>query len=284
MAAHTSNDNSNNKTSYAMSSSEGERITRITSHRWLQEYKKEFRHTPAIAAGAAVFSDGSFGDARIPSMDPALRIGSSFFDSYRSAMSTQIAVEEPVSTQDLITASLLAHEIDAQSINTCDFVTSALLRDDAQTETPHLFPEQADKQAVEPLKLPPTAREYVDTVGECDILSERGGKANHHSGNKRYRKVVSEIRAMYRDTADKKAKTDLSKAILEYVDSYGGRFLKKDREGRYFIMTRAEARKKTSQALRETKELKWTDVDMEDDVQVEEKLLASRMVKQGDYL
>jgi hypothetical protein len=34
-------------------------------------------------------------------------------------------------------------------------------------------------------------------------------------------------------------------------------------------MTKAEARKKTSQALRETKQLKWTDVDVEDDVQVE---------------
>ena len=54
-------------------------------------------------------------------------------------------------------------------------------------------------------------------------------------------------------------KTDLSRAIVEHVCNYGGRFVKKeDMTGRYYILTKAEARKKTSQALRETKELKWT--------------------------
>jgi hypothetical protein len=265
MAAHTSNDSSSSNTSHAMSSNEGERIT---SQRWLQEYTQEFRGTPSVVAGAALFSDGTVGDARIPSMDPALRIGSSSFAFYRSDWSAQIALEEPISTQDLVTASLLAQdETGAQRMSTCDFITTTILRDDEQMETPHLFPEHADKQDVEPVKSPPAPREYVDTVGQWDILSERGGKANNHDGNKRYRKVVSEMRAMYRDTAEKRAKTNFSKSIMEYVGNYGGRFLKKDKDGRYFVMTKAEARKKTSQALRETKELKWTDVDVEDDVQ-----------------
>jgi hypothetical protein len=77
--------------------------------------------------------------------------------------------------------------------------------------------------------------------------------------NKRYRQVVSEMKMMYRNTEAKTVKTDLSRAIVDHVCSYGGRFVKKDDEtGKYYLLTKAEARKKTSQALRETKALKWT--------------------------
>jgi hypothetical protein len=55
---------------------------------------------------------------------------------------------------------------------------------------------------------------------------------------------------------------------VAYIHNYGGRFLKKGNDGRYFVMTDAEARKKTSQALRETKQLKWTEVDVQDHVEV----------------
>ena len=86
-----------------------------------------------------------------------------------------------------------------------------------------------------------------------------GGKSNHHVGNKRYRQVVSEMKNMYRSTEAKTVKTDLSRAIVDHVCSYGGRFVKKDEaSGKYYLLTKAEARKKTSQALRETKALKWT--------------------------
>lgn len=103
------------------------------------------------------------------------------------------------------------------------------------------------------------ARLYIDETREWDVLCGRGGRSNHHSGNKRYRHVVSEMKAMYRTTDAKNLKTDLSRAIVEHVCNYGGRFIKKDEKvGRYYVLTKAEARKKTSQALRETKELKWT--------------------------
>ena len=85
------------------------------------------------------------------------------------------------------------------------------------------------------------------------------GKSNHHAGNKRYRQVVSEMKRTYQSTGAKTAKTDLSRAIVEHVVAYGGRFIKReDANGRYFLLTKAQARRKTSQALRETKELKWT--------------------------
>lgn len=94
---------------------------------------------------------------------------------------------------------------------------------------------------------------------DADILCGRGGKSNHHVGNKRYRQVVAEMKASYRTIGSKSAKTDLSRAIVEHVQKYGGRFLKFDKESRkYIVLTQSEARKKTSQALREAKDVKWT--------------------------
>jgi hypothetical protein len=104
-------------------------------------------------------------------------------------------------------------------------------------------------------------RPYIeDGIKEEDILCGRGGRSNNHPGNKRYRRVVNEFRILYQKSQAKTIKTDLSRTIVEHCCSYGARFLKTDGiSGRYYILTKIEARKKTSQALRETKDLKWTD-------------------------
>ncbi|KAL7574832.1 hypothetical protein ACA910_010671 [Epithemia clementina (nom. ined.)] len=100
---------------------------------------------------------------------------------------------------------------------------------------------------------------YIETVGDLDVLCGRGGRSNHHPGNKRYRQVVAEMKLSYRHAEAKTIKTDVSRAIVDHVYGYGGRFIKKDEEtGKYFVLSQTEARKKTSQALRETKQLKWT--------------------------
>jgi hypothetical protein len=102
-------------------------------------------------------------------------------------------------------------------------------------------------------------RTYIDVVQDFDVLCGRGGKTNHHSGNKRYRQVVSEMKMMYRRTEAKTLKTDLSRAIVDHVCNYGGRFVKQEgKSGRFYLLTQSDARKKTSQALRESKQLKWT--------------------------
>jgi hypothetical protein len=94
---------------------------------------------------------------------------------------------------------------------------------------------------------------------QLDILCGRGGRSNHHEGNKRYRQVVGEMKASYRTVGSKSAKTDLSRAIVEHVQSYGGRFVKLDKgTGKFVVLPPSEARKKTSQALREAKDVKWT--------------------------
>ena len=100
---------------------------------------------------------------------------------------------------------------------------------------------------------------YIEKPREWDVLCGRGGRSNHHPGNKRYRQVISEMKARYRNIEAKSAKTDLSRAIVEHVFGYGGRFVKLDKpSGKYEVLSALESRKKTSQALRETKELKWT--------------------------
>eukprot|EP00540_Astrosyne_radiata_P001467 CAMPEP_0116848000 /NCGR_PEP_ID=MMETSP0418-20121206/14745_1 /TAXON_ID=1158023 /ORGANISM="Astrosyne radiata, Strain 13vi08-1A" /LENGTH=313 /DNA_ID=CAMNT_0004479505 /DNA_START=128 /DNA_END=1069 /DNA_ORIENTATION=+ len=125
-----------------------------------------------------------------------------------------------------------------------------------------------------PLHVPSSSSRPIDThlpseqertivpeheIREWDVLCGRGGKSNHHPGNKRYRQVVGEMKSKYRAASAKTNKTALSRAIVDYVEGYGGRFLKKDpKTGTYFVLTKSEARKKTSQALRETKEIKWT--------------------------
>jgi len=101
-------------------------------------------------------------------------------------------------------------------------------------------------------------QEFVDEVRDNDILCGRGGKSNHHPGNKKYRLVISRMKMNYRKIGSKMLKTDLSRAIVEHVYGYGGRFLKYDKDSsKYAVLSPAESRKKTSQALREMKEVKW---------------------------
>jgi hypothetical protein len=103
-----------------------------------------------------------------------------------------------------------------------------------------------------------TTLKYIENIGVNDILCGRGGRSNHHSGNKRYRLVVARMKYMYQQCAAKTMKTDLSRAIVNHCSSYGARFVKLDEtNGKYYVLSNAEARKKTSQALRESKALKW---------------------------
>jgi len=100
---------------------------------------------------------------------------------------------------------------------------------------------------------------YVDEVTDLDVLCGRGGRSNHWPGNKRYRRVVSEMKERYKTSEGRKSKTGLSRSIVEHVLQYGGRFVKEEEDtGRYYVLSKTEARIKTSQALRESKDLKWT--------------------------
>lgn len=265
---------------------------RITSSCWVPE-----GFVAKKSANPRVFEEGSSDNVPLPSMDPALHLSglssrSSTLDAFRlgSLDSTRIGSVDSQrvgSSFDwlqhvLTSASARATANPSERMSTVDLLTKTVLGEDEPTLSPEHEAEEEKKPSA--VKSPPTVpakpaktsstrskstgRVYVTEVLQWDILSERGGKANHHDGNKRYRKVVTEMKSQYRGIATKQDKTQLSRTIVAYVSNYGGRFLKKDKNGRYFEMTPAEARKKTSQALRETKQLKWTQVDVQDKVEV----------------
>jgi hypothetical protein len=99
-----------------------------------------------------------------------------------------------------------------------------------------------------------------------EILSGRRGGGNHHLGDKRFRNIgVSKIKLIYKGTTKKMVKKELSQHIVKDVKEYGGRFLLKDPQGRYFETTEPKAVRKTSQALREKKEFTWINIDVEED-------------------
>merc|ERR1712070_844285 len=96
----------------------------------------------------------------------------------------------------------------------------------------------------------PIIKEYVIPT-DNDVLLGRGGRSNHHPGNKAYRDEVGNIRDSYR-TSEKSHKTDLSQMLVNWVQQERrGRFLKQDASKQWYVVTNIVARRKASQALRE---------------------------------
>jgi len=80
----------------------------------------------------------------------------------------------------------------------------------------------------------------------------RGGRSNHHPGNKMYRDLVTEMQDHYR-TCDKNEKTKVAQSIVDRVNNeQHGRFLERDPStGKHYIVPNLMARRKVGQALRE---------------------------------
>jgi hypothetical protein len=100
-----------------------------------------------------------------------------------------------------------------------------------------------------------------DEIQQLDVLSGRGGKSNHHIGNKAFRHLVTEMKPAYRSSLTRTEKMILTDSIVENIHRMGGRFLIQNTgpfEPQWRLMTKVEARRKTSQALREARKLQWT--------------------------
>lgn len=79
----------------------------------------------------------------------------------------------------------------------------------------------------------------------------RGGRSNHHPGNKKYRAEVLKLQKWYKSSGKNK-KTVLAQCLVDFVHSYGGRFVKQEKaSGKWFVVNNEMARRKASQALRE---------------------------------
>jgi len=99
-------------------------------------------------------------------------------------------------------------------------------------------------------KVDPSNKVYVEPETN-DVLLGRGGRSNHHTGNKRYREEVQNLREWYGSIGDNKdEKTKLSQTLVDLIQANGGRFLEKDGE-RWYVVPNVVARRKASQALRE---------------------------------
>lgn len=110
-----------------------------------------------------------------------------------------------------------------------------------------------------PRTSPPAPQE--DEVGETearptDVICGRGRLAAKHPGNQHFRKVIAENRVEYLAIETRKggkkrlAKTAMTKRIVDDLLASGVRFVFKVND-RYHVLSKAEAQRKTSQALRE---------------------------------
>jgi len=98
-------------------------------------------------------------------------------------------------------------------------------------------------------------------ITDRDVLLGRGGLTNSHPGNQSFRSFVEEVKPMYNDFKTKQKKKETSLLVVEHVEEKGGRFLKNIKENlnshdRWVIAPRGEARRKSSQALREKRKKK----------------------------
>jgi hypothetical protein len=102
-----------------------------------------------------------------------------------------------------------------------------------------------------------------EQVSEWDIVVNPNGHVDGiNDGSRRFLQLVKAMATPYSEQhSEKKFKTSLSMAIVEFVCAYGGRFVDMDDSGRYTLLTKAKAREKTSQALREMKASMWTKVE-----------------------
>lgn len=66
----------------------------------------------------------------------------------------------------------------------------------------------------------------MTVLHEHDVLLGRGSAANLYSGNKRFRELVQENRAVYNSAVRHREKKGIAKQVLASVRSQGGRFMK----------------------------------------------------------
>jgi len=97
-------------------------------------------------------------------------------------------------------------------------------------------------------------REYVEKETVNDILLGRGSKSNTHPGNIRYREYIEGQKHYYHSLQKKKLeKTKCTISVVQYIQEYGGRFLKfDDKVHQYYVLSDTKKiREKVAQALRE---------------------------------
>ena len=100
----------------------------------------------------------------------------------------------------------------------------------------------------------PSEMEHIhisqDAITDDDIFCGQEYRGSTHPGNVRFRDIVKAKQAEYRSYGSHHGKkTEMSTTILE--EDIKGRFIRMYPDGEFYLLTKQEARKKVSQALRD---------------------------------
>ena len=131
-----------------------------------------------------------------------------------------------------------------------DFAAAEILKSQKAAPTDSkMAPKQSKRK---PRKVIPLYKDYISVYKDTDVLFGRGGRSNHHPGNKIYRDIVTERQPYYRK-CDKNQKTRVAQSIVDLIQQHHhGRFLELDKEvNRWYIVPNIVSRRKVGQALRE---------------------------------
>jgi hypothetical protein len=134
------------------------------------------------------------------------------------------------------------------------------LRPSSQQRKRKTCDESVDSEEKKPKRRPrprpkvePEVKVHVEPTPR-DVLLGRGGRTNHHAGNRTYLEAKETIQDRYMH-ASKNDKTAISQELVDIITARGGRFLKLDDEvqtrDKWYPVSNLVARKKASQTLRE---------------------------------
>jgi hypothetical protein len=93
----------------------------------------------------------------------------------------------------------------------------------------------------------------ITCLKNADIVCGRGGLANKHSGNRMFRRIVTENKSIYQNEMNNQRKQLLVASIVMAIQKHGGRFVKRASKtgDSWTEISEKEAKHKTAQALRE---------------------------------
>lgn len=97
----------------------------------------------------------------------------------------------------------------------------------------------------------PTSNNII--IRPNDVLCGRGKTSFNHSGNRRFRHIISQSIDEYRAASSKWEKSLVAARLVSVIHSSGGRFLKqkKDNEDEWYELSSSESKSKVSHAIRD---------------------------------
>jgi hypothetical protein len=131
---------------------------------------------------------------------------------------------------------------------------STTKRPPAKKAAPTKHKITSKKRASRSRRVIPDVKTYIaeSEPKDSDVVCGRGGRSNHHPGNKACYLVMFGRRAEYRACGTDTEKTKIAQEVVDFVHNQNGRYVQLDREtGRWFILPLKIALDKAKQGLRD---------------------------------